>query len=430
MNEIICIHVGQCGNQIGTKFWEVISDEHGIDPTGSYHGDSDLQLEYINVFYNQEADGKYVSRAILVDLDPHTMDAVRSAPFGKIFRPDNFVSGQSGTDNNWAKGHYTEGGELVESVLDVVRQEAERCENLQGFILFHSLGGGTGSGMGTLIISKIREDYPDRMCATVSVFPSTKVSDTVVEPYNATLGIHQLIENADLTFCFDNEALYDICCRTLNLTKPTYGDLNHLISTTMSGITAPLRFPSQGSRNTLRDLATSLVPFPRQHFLMPAFAPLTGRDSQQHSVSELTQQLFNANNMMSACDPRQGKYLSVHALFRGLMSRKEVDEAMLDVQNKNSDYFVDWIPDNVQTTVFDIPPRALNMSATLLGNSTAIQELFKRIGEQFTAIFQRKDFLPLYIGEGMDEIEFFEAESYINDLVSEYQQYQDATAEE
>lgn len=131
------------------------------------------------------------------------MDSVRSGPFGQLFRPDNFVfgecladfavgsrilcallalmgcmfcaAGQSGAGNNWAKGHYTEGAELVDSVLDVVRKEAEGCDCLQGFQLTHSLGGGTGSGMGTLLISKIREEYPDRIMNTFSVVPSPKV---------------------------------------------------------------------------------------------------------------------------------------------------------------------------------------------------------------------------------------------------------------
>uniref|UniRef100_A0A8C9XVR7 Tubulin beta chain n=1 Tax=Sander lucioperca TaxID=283035 RepID=A0A8C9XVR7_SANLU len=277
MREIVHIQAGQCGNQIGAKFWEVISDEHGIDPTGSYQGDSDLQLERINVYYNEASGSKYVPRAILVDLEPGTMDSVRSGPFGQLFRPDNFVFGQSGAGNNWAKGHYTEGAELVDSVLDVVRKESENCDCLQGFQLTHSLGGGTGSGMGTLLISKIREEYPDRIMNTFSVMPSPKVSDTVVEPYNATLSVHQLVENTDETFSIDNEALYDICFRTLN---------------------------------------------------------------------------------------------------------------------------------------------------------TAIQELFRRISEQFTAMFRRKAFLHWYTGEGMDEMEFTEAESNMNDLVSEYQQYQDATADE
>ncbi len=121
----------------------------------------------------------------------------------------------------------------MDSVLDVVRKEAESCDCLQGFQLTHSLGGGTGSGMGTLLISKIREEYPDRIMNTFSVVPSPKVSDTVVEPYNATLSVHQLVENTDETYCIDNEALYDICFRTLKLTTPSYGDLNHLVSATM-----------------------------------------------------------------------------------------------------------------------------------------------------------------------------------------------------
>ena len=175
MREIVHVQAGQCGNQIGAKFWEIISDEHGIDPTGSYKGESDLQLERINVYYNEAGGGKYVPRAVLVDLEPGTMDSVRSGPYGELFRPDNFVFGQSGAGNNWAKGHYTEGAELVDSVLDVVRKESEGCDLLQGFQLTHSLGGGTGSGMGTLLISKIREEYPDRIMNSYSVVPSPKV---------------------------------------------------------------------------------------------------------------------------------------------------------------------------------------------------------------------------------------------------------------
>ena len=116
--------------------------------------------------------------------------------------------------------------------------------------------------MGTLLVSKIREEYPDRIMNTYSVVPSPKVSDTVVEPYNATLSVHQLVENTDETFCIDNEALYDICFRTLKLTTPTYGDLNHLVSLTMSGVTTCLRFPGQLNAD-LRKLAVNMVPFPR-----------------------------------------------------------------------------------------------------------------------------------------------------------------------
>ncbi|KAI8053950.1 alpha-beta tubulin [Syncephalis plumigaleata] len=432
MREIVHIQAGQCGNQIGAKFWEVISEEHGLDQNGGSANSTDTQIERINVYYNEAAKGRYVPRAVLVDLEPGTMDTIRSSPNGGQFHPDNFVHAQSGAGNNWAKGHYTEGAELVDSVLEIVRKEAEGCDSLQGFQVTHSLGGGTGSGMGTLLISKIREEFPDRMMCTFSVVPSPKVSDTVVEPYNATLSVHQLVENSDMTFCIDNEALYDICFRTLKLSSPSYGDLNHLVSMVMSGVTTCLRFPGQ-LNSDLRKTAVNLVPFPRLHFFMVGFAPLTSRSSQNYrplTVPELTQQMFDANNMMAAADPRHGRYLAVATMFRGRMSMKEVDEQMLGIQNKNSSYFVEWIPNNVKTAVCDIPPKGLKMSSTFIGNSTAIQELFKRVSEQFTVMFRRKAFLHWYTGEGMDEMEFTEAESNMNDLVSEYQQYQEATADD
>jgi len=73
MREIVHLQVGQCGNQIGAKFWSVISDEHGIQGDGTYKGDSDLQLERINVYYNEGQKGKYVPRAVMVDLEPGTV---------------------------------------------------------------------------------------------------------------------------------------------------------------------------------------------------------------------------------------------------------------------------------------------------------------------------------------------------------------------
>jgi tubulin beta len=432
MREIVHLQVGQCGNQIGSKFWQTISDEHGIDASGVYKGTDDLQLERVNVYYNEATGGKYVPRAILVDLEPGTMEAVRAGAFGALFRPDNLVFAQSGAGNNWAKGHYTEGAELIDSVLDVVRKEAENCDCLQGFQLCHSLGGGTGSGMGTLLLSKVKEEYPDRMMCTYSVVPSPKVSDTVVEPYNATLSVHQLVENADEVCVIDNEALYDICFKTLKLTTPSYGDLNHLVSSVMSGITCCLRFPGQ-LNSDLRKMAVNLIPFPRLHFFLVGFAPLTSRSNmefRQVSVPELTVQMFDSKNMMAACDPRHGRYLTASALFRGKISTKEIDEQMLNVKNKNSSYFVEWIPHNIKSSVCDIPPKGTKMAVTFLGNNTAIQELFKRVNEQFKAMFKKKAFLHWYTGEGMDEMEFTEAESNMHDLISEYQQYQEAGVEE
>lgn len=406
--------------------------EHGINSSGIYEGDDPVQLERANVYFNQGYGGRYVPRAILTDLEPGVLDSIRAGSVGKLFRPDNFVHGQGGAGNNWAKGHYTEGAELVDSVMDVVRKEAEGCDVIQGFQITHSLGGGTGAGMGTLLISKIREEYPDRIMSTYSVIPSPKVSDTVVEPYNATLSIHQLVENADQCFALDNEALYDICYRTLKLKSPSYADLNQLISQAMTGTTCSLRFPGQLNCD-LRKLGVNMVPFPRLHFFLVGFAPLTAATSEEYrliSVSDLTTQAFDAKNMMCAADPRHGRYLTCAMMFRGKLSSKDVDDQMQNMMNKNSSNFVEWIPNNFKASICDVPPVGLKMSSVFVGNSTAIQEAWKRVVDQFGVMFRRKAFLHWYTGEGMDEMEFTEAESNLKDLIAEYQQYQDATTED
>ena len=106
--------------------------------------------------------------------------------------------------------------------------------------------------------------------------------------------------------------------------------------------------------------------------------------------------MFDSKNMMAACDPRHGKYLTVATIFRGKMSMKEVDDQISHIQTKESAYFVEWIPNNIKTAVCDIAPCGMKMSSTFLGNSTAIQEIFKRISEQFSAMFKRRAFMHWY----------------------------------
>ena len=439
MREIVAVQGGQCGNQIGAKFWEVVSDEHGIDPTGTYHGDSDLQLERINVYYNEATGGRYVPRNILMDLEPGTMDSVRSGPFGQIFRPDNFVFGQSGAGNNWAKGHYTEGAELIDAVLDVVRKEAEGCDCLQGFTMTHSLGGGTGSGMGTLLISKIREEYPDRVMCTYSVFPSPKVSDTVVEPYNCVLSVHQLVENSDESLLLDNEALYDICRRNLDIERPTYTNLNRLIAQIISSLTASLRF--DGALNVdVTEFQTNLVPYPRIHFVVSSYAPVISAEKAYHeqlSVAEITNSAFEPASMLCKVDPRHGKYMAVCLMYRGDVVPKDVNASVATIKTKRTIQFVDWCPTGFKCGINYQPPTVVPggdlakvmRAVAMMSNSTAIAELYSRIDHKFDLMYAKRAFVHWYVGEGMEEGEFSEAREDLAALEKDYEEVGAESAE-
>jgi len=428
VREILHIQVGQCGNQIGNRFWQTVIAEHALDGSGFYTGENAaVDLDKVGV-YMRSAGDRYVPRACLVDLEPGTVDVIKASPVGTLFKPDNFVFGASGAGNNWAKGHYTEGAELIEEALDVVRKEVENCDCPQGFQICHSLGGGTGSGMGTLVLLKLRDAYPDRILATFSVYPSPKVSDTVVEPYNAVLSTHQLLENADETFIIDNEALYNISHNVLKQNAPTYADLNYLISCVMAGVTASLRFPGK-LNGDLRKLGVNLVPFPRLHFFLIAQAPLQSKDNKAYqlvNVQELTNQSFSPRNFFSNVKPDDGKYMTASLIFRGAMSTQEVDENAEKRQSANSDDFVEWIPNNMKTSVVTVPPKDATQSCTFIANTTALKGIFQRLATQFGAMYKRKAFLHWYKGEGMDEMEFQEADKNVRDLITEYQDKQDA----
>lgn len=253
----------------------------------------------------------------------------------------------------------------------------------------------------------------------------------MVEPYNATLSINQMLEFCDSTFILDNEALYEITCRTMKLERPSYGDLNHIISYVLSGVTTCLRFPGQLNAD-LRKLAVNMVPFPRLHFFMPGFAPLQSPGTLKYrtlSIPEITQQLFDPKNMMVACNPRSGRYLTVATIFRGHVSTKEVEENISSYQNKNASNFIEWIPSSIKTALCDIPPRGFKIAGTFIGNNTSLMNLMMRVAEQYRAMFARHAFLHWYLGEGMDEQEFKDSESNLHDLINEYQQYQEVAAD-
>ena len=431
MREIIQIQAGQGGNQIGTKFWEAITNEHGIELNcGTYHGAYDLQeLDKINVFFNETIYGRYVPRSIFVDLEPGSMDYIRGSSVGLILNQDNLISGKSSASNNFAKGYYGEGKEISNLILDIIRKETEACDCLQGFQFNHSLGGGTGSGLGSLLINQLRDEYPDRIIASYPIIPSVKVSDCIVEPYNAVLSFRHLIDSTQAVFCVDNESLYDICFKTLELTTPTYGDLNHLVAMAMAGTTSTLRFPLQHNSD-LRKLAVNLAPFPRLHFFTIGFAPLKSRRSNTNSLSvtKLIDQASDTKNMLASCDPHRGVYLTASVHFRGRHANRTVDEQIANLKCRYSSYFVDWIPSNFKYSMYDLQPYGSMMAATFIGNTTAFREVFQRIYSQFNKMYSKKSYLHYYVNEGLEANEFNEAQSKMKDIIQEYERLEIASS--
>ena len=275
MRECISIHLGQAGIQVGNACWELYCLEHGIQPDGSMPSDKTIGVEddAFNTFFSETGAGKHVPRTVFLDLEPTVVDEVRTGTYRQLFHPEQLISGKEDAANNYARGHYTIGKEIVDLCLDRIRKLADNCTGLQGFLCFNAVGGGTGSGLGALLLERLSVDYGKKSKLAFTVYPSPQVSTAVVEPYNSVLSTHSLLEHTDVAVMLDNEALYDICRRNLDIERPTYTNLNRLLGQVISSLTASLRF--DGALNVdITEFQTNLVPYPRIHFVLSSFAPV------------------------------------------------------------------------------------------------------------------------------------------------------------
>ncbi|CAG9539559.1 unnamed protein product [Cercopithifilaria johnstoni] len=408
--EVISIHIGQAGVQIGNACWELYCLEHGIQPNGMLLDDQMIASDSnsYNTFFAEAIHGKHVPRAIFIDLEPTVVDEIRTGTYRSLFHPDQLITGKEDAANNYARGHYTIGKEIIDVCMDRIRRMSDMCNGLQGFLIFHSFGGGTGSGFSSLLMERLSVDYGKKSKLEFSIYPAPRISTAVVEPYNSVLTTHTTLEHSDCSFMVDNEAIYEICRKT------------------------SLRF--DGALNVdLTEFQTNLVPYPRIHFPLATYAPIISSERVFHerlTVSEITSQCFEPGNQMVKCDPRQGKFMACCLLFRGDVLPKDVNEAIALIKTKRSIQFVDWCPTGFKVGINYQPPTVvpggdlakLQRAVCMLANTTSIAEAWARLDYKFDLMYAKRAFVHWYIGEGMEEGEFAEAREDLAALEKDYEE--------
>uniref|UniRef100_A0A8C0R043 Tubulin gamma chain n=1 Tax=Canis lupus dingo TaxID=286419 RepID=A0A8C0R043_CANLU len=332
--EIITLQLGQCGNQIGFEFWKQLCAEHGISPEGIVEEFATEGTDRKDVFFYQADDEHYIPRAVLLDLEPRVIHSILNSPYAKLYNPENIYLSEhgGGAGNNWASG-FSQGEKIHEDIFDIIDREADGSDSLEGFVLCHSIAGGTGSGLGSYLLERLNDRYPKKLVQTYSVFPNQdEMSDVVVQPYNSLLTLKRLTQNADCVVVLDNTALNRIATDRLHIQNPSFSQINQLVSTIMSASTTTLRYPGY-MNNDLIGLIASLIPTPRLHFLMTGYTPLTTDQSvasvRKTTVLDVMRRLLQPKNVMvSTGRDRQTNhcYIAILNIIQGEVDPTQVGE--------------------------------------------------------------------------------------------------------
>ena len=499
--EIITLQVGQCGNQIGGEFWKQLCVEHGIQPDGlprddhhveladnsnnnsstprnendsnNHHNNQNFIDDRKDVFFYQSDAGHYIPRALLVDLEPRVVNKLtHQGAYRNLFNEENvFIARDGGgAGNNWASG-FRQGEQHHEKVLDMIDRESDNSDSLEGFVMCHSIAGGTGSGMGSYLLEALNDHFPKKLVQTYSVFPnwSQNQSDVVVQPYNSVLTLKRLTLNADAVVVLDNTALNRIAVDRLKIENPTVDHLNSLVATIMAASTTTLRYPGY-MNNDLIGLLASLIPTPRCHFLMTGYTPLTLADYYQnpiptsdvttstsqegatttsnkgssskggggggHSASvrkttvlDVMRRLTQPDNIMVSANTRSPTscYISILNIIQGNdVEPTQIHKALQRMRERQSIRFIPWGPASIQVALARKSPFLAStnkVSGFMLANHTSMAELFDRLLSQYDRIRRRNAFLDNYRREPMFEDnldEFDSARETVQCLVDEY----------
>jgi len=463
--ELITIQVGQCGNQIGRRFWQMALEEHAtFNSTGNFDEAMSTFFRNVDTRYGeyQALDlpvgdgttpiGSLRARAVLVDMEDGPMTETLRGPLGDLFDESQLVreSSGSGSGNNWAQGFYGYGPSHEDGIVEALRRSAEMCDSLQSFFLMHSLGGGTGSGLGTYILSLLGDNFPGVHRFATSVFPSVEQDDVITSPYNAALACKQLSDHADCVLPVDNSSLTDMAAKVTTSEKggrhragshgsvrlpelvgeqqdPSkaaaeegFNQMNDIAARMLTHLTSSMRFP--GDLNVdLNEITTNLVPFPRLQYILASFSPLhPTRDerTRPRHLKQMFSDTFSATHQLMRVEPRNGTVLACAMLMRGDVPVSDVTANIDRLQSQLK--MIYWNREGFKIGLCSTPPVGHSKSLLCLSNNSCISLRFKQLQEKFSQLYHRKAMVHHYT-QLADEHMFTDALSNLEDLIADYE---------
>jgi len=417
MREIITVQVGQCGNQIGRRFWLEMLHEAAIQPQHGYDASMSALFRNVDVRYEPPIElhvGSLLSsvraRAILVDTEEAVVaETMRDPVLRDLFDESQLITDVSGAGNNWAQGYCEYGPRSRPRIEAAARRALEACDSPQAFFFLHSVGGGTGSGLGSSALELMRDVFPDVCRFSVAVYPSGDDDDVITGPYNAVLSTRWLTEASDAVVPVENKALLDACSRQKCKAERESGfdAMNDVVAQLLSHLTAGARYP--GSLNLdINEIATNLVPFPRLHYLTASFSPLltrawgTPNTNTGAGTSKTLQRLCSeacmpTSRLVASNPANKGacqRSLACALLGRGGTISADLTDAAERLRPTLR--LSGWNPDGLKIGACAVPPLRSSSAVLCLNNSSGIVFNFNRLRERFNKLYNAKAMLHHY----------------------------------
>lgn len=382
------------------------------------------------------------ARAVVVDMEEGVLNQLLRSDLGELFDSRQFITDVSGAGNNWAHGYWEYGTKYENQILDQVRRVVEQCDSLQSFFLMHSMGGGTGSGVGTRILSLLSEHYPEIFRFSTVVYPE---NDVVTGPYNAVLAMNELTEHADCVLPVDNQALMDILNNIDESKRKTKGvktdisdlgtdkvqtftKMNNIIAHMLNNLTCSMRF--EGMLNVdLNEITMNLVPFPKMQYLISSISPLYSIldvKMEPRRLDQIFSDVIDRDFQLLKVDPKHSTYLACGLILRGDAKIGDIHRNVNRIKPEMK--MVNWNQEGFKIGLCNEPPVGMPYSLLCLSNNSAIKNQFGSLKQKFLKLYKRKANVHHYTNF-MDKDHFDIALHSLEDLMGRYEEI-DAPKEE
>jgi len=415
--EVISLHVGEAGNHLGCSLWSLYCKEHGIEPDGAIPEDITIGTDdrrYAS-FFKENMKARWCPRAVFIDSDKESLDNMVRKLSRNTCISSPRVGGKEDAGSLFARGYHKVGDTLMYPTMDAIRRESEECNHLQGFLLYYSLGGGTGSGFSSLLRDDIRDTYPKQVMLEWGISPSSRVALSTVEPYNAALAIDKNLSSCNVTFLSENDALQDIAVKRIKIQQPSLEDLNKIASRVISSITAGVRFPSRINVD-LQEMHRHLVPYSRTHFPLVSFSPFGNTDVRcSPTPLQMTEDCCQPYSRILTCEDSAEASLGFSLVYRGNIKTDEIKYCVKSLKDFRPWKFVDWSPLTSRAGLCSkMPPVSTlpdgsSSSVCLINNSSALSKHFRSISSKFDMLYSKRCFLHWYLEEGVEEMDLANA---------------------